>query len=269
MIITRLIGGLGNQMFQYAAARRLAHVRQTQLKLDISGFHDYPLRSYLLHHLNIVAELATEQENNAMKALWHVRESHFQFDPEILNLGSDLYLDGYWQTTKYFADIEPLIRAEFMVKQLPGRRNRKLAGRIRACEAVAVHFRRGDYVTNPVTNQYHGLCPLDYYFRAIAVIAARVRQPVFFIFSDDGQWVQQNIGLGFPFEIVTHNAEQPTQDLRLMSLCQHHIIANSSFSWWGAWLAPHPGKIVVAPKRWFRNEQINTADLCPEDWILQ
>jgi hypothetical protein len=268
LVITRLIGGIGNQMFQYAMARRMAYRHQETLKLDITGFKEYPLRDYYLHQFNIIGEIATDAEINYLKTR-RIKEEFFHFDPWILRLQGELYLEGYWQSEKYFKDIANVIRAEFTVKAPLSGVNFELADRIKSCEAVAVHFRRGDYVTNPVTNQYHGVCPPEYYQRAMRKLANQVSNLHFFLFSDDPEWVEKTVQFECPLTIVATNGNaQPHEDIRLMSFCKYHIIANSTFSWWGAWLASYPQKIVYAPKKWFNMTNLYIRDLIPEEWNL-
>jgi hypothetical protein len=292
VIITRLIGGLGNQLFQYAAGRRLAQVRGTELKLDVSGFSNQnyrTIRHYELAPFNVTQAFASEEDiaklarpnSNLLSRLFHritrkgekfpksyIPESHFHFDPRILDLPDGVYLDGYWQSEKYFADIVELIRKDVTFREPPSGRNAELAREIAECQAVSLHVRRGDYVTNEITHRTHGTCGLDYYDKAVSYIAERVKQPVFFIFSDDPLWVRESIKLNHPVRIVDHNDPGHCyEDLRLMSLCRHHIIANSSFRWGGGWLNPRPDKIVVAPERWFNNYDADTRDLCPAGWV--
>jgi hypothetical protein len=292
MVITKLIGGLGNQLFQYAAGRRLAQVRGTELKLDISGFSNPNYRTkrhYELAPFNVTQAFASEEDiaklarpnSDLLSRLFHritrkgepfpesyIKELHFHFDPRILDLPDGVYLDGYWQSERYFADTTELIRKEVSFREPPSGRNAELAREIAECQAVSLHVRRGDYVTNEITHRTHGTCGLDYYDNALSYIAKRVKQPAFFIFSDDPLWVRENIKLNHPVRIVDHNdSGHCCDDLRLMSLCRHHIIANSSFSWWGAWLNPLPNKIVVAPERWFNNYDADTQDLCPAGWV--
>jgi len=287
IVVTKLIGGLGNQMFQYAVARRLAHVHHMRLKLDISGFKDYELRRYELDCLNILAEIASESElarfkKHASVNKWVsrltgkplfysgavIRERFFQFDPLILKLNRSVYLEGYWQSEKYFKDIEGIIRREFTIRHEPDRMNTELAAQIHGKNSIALHVRRGDYLSNPVTSKYHGTCSINYYRQAAQRIANSVSQPHFFAFSDDPEWVRENLKLGLPITYVSHNgADKNYEDLRLMSLCKHHIIANSSFSWWGAWLNGNADKIVIAPVKWFDRDEIDTSDLIPKGWI--
>lgn len=287
MIIAKLIGGLGNQMFQYAIGRHLAHINCTELKLDISGFNDYKLHAYGLSHFNIVENFATEKEVTKFQKYkrkpgrkWflynrlvanetkYVQEKQFHFDPRILETRKEAYLDGYWQTEKYFKDIKDIIRQDFILKLPLGDKSKKIAENIRSCEAVAIHIRRGDYVTNQQTNEYHGTCGIDYYRKAIEILAEKVSDPHIFIFSDDHEWVKNNVTLKYPATYVSHNkADKNYEDLKLISLCKHQIIANSSFSWWGAWLNPNKEKIVIAPTKWFQAPKMDTRDIIPDSWI--
>jgi hypothetical protein len=290
MIIIQLIGGLGNQMFQYALGRRLSCMHNVPLKLDIMGFKNYTLWTYRLDHFAIHADIASVPEIEEVKfhgragvlrtlgnlAGFFVpyyrrniyREPHFSFDFNVLKCRPDVYLEGYWQTEKYFRDIADTIRRDFTVLEDPDPRNQEMADIIRDCEAVSLHVRRGDYVSNPVTNAVHGTCTEDYYRRAIRIIEKKVEKPRFFIFSDDPSWVFEHMDTGHPTTYMNINGpDKDYEDLRLLSLCRHHIIANSSFSWWGAWLCSNPNKTVIAPKKWFNNTKVNTVDLMPESWI--
>lgn len=288
MIIVKLNGGLGNQFFQYALGRRLSEQNNVQLKLDLSVFRDYPLRTYRLNNFNISAEIATDEEirslidtprpthyagiNRILKQTGifkasHIRERSFSFDPRILRSPPNAYLEGYWQTERYFKTIEPILKAEFTVKDEMDSANRELADLITETDSISLHIRRGDYVLNPATNEYHGVCSLHYYQRAINQLSTTVKNPHVFVFSDDPDWVRINLNLPCPSTLVTINGpEKDYDDLRLMSLCDHHILANSSFSWWGAWLCSNPEKQVYAPRRWFQSPEIDTSDLIPESW---
>ena len=286
MVIVKLIGGLGNQLFQYAAARRIAYINNVPLKLDISSFVDYPLRAYKLQPFNVVQELASPEEVARLKGAglanrifrwtqqilpYHRRawlvERQFHFDPAILRASGDVYLEGYWQSEKYFKDIEPIVRAEFTVKTAPDPVNEAMAQTIRRTQSVSLHIRRGDYVSDATMRHVHGICLLEYYYTAVARLIQAGVTPHFFIFSDDPPWAQANLKLKSPVTIVTHNgANRDYEDLRLMSLCHHHIIANSSFSWWGAWLSQNQNKIAFAPAKWFNTTERDTRDLIPDEW---
>lgn len=290
MIIVQLKGGLGNQMFQYAAGRRLACLHNVSLKLDLSWLDkEQPgvtTRPYALGPFSIEAEAATDKEIaklwepkydgvrriiNVINPLYrptHIREQQFHFDSAILGLPDNIYLDGYWQSEKYFRDIAPVIRRDFTVRAEADGPNREVAAVINGCNAVSIHFRRGDYTTNTNISAQHGVCADDYYKKAVDLLAARTERPHFFVFSDDPLWVQEHFTIPHPMTVIAHNGpDQAHEDLRLMSLCRHHIIANSSFSWWGAWLAENLHKTVIAPARWFDQYVADTRDLFPEEWL--
>jgi len=290
MIIVKVIGGLGNQMFQYAAGRSLADRLSVSLKLDISGFREYDLRHYSLWALNISEELATDAEiaKATGRRLGRIRrgihkfvpavpahsrrqivQSSFAFEPQVLSAPDGTYLDGYWQCEKYFADCEERLRVEFSLRAPSRGQDIEVAEQIRGQTSVSLHVRRGDYVSDVTTSKIHGVCDGAYYQRCIRFIAERVENPRFFVFSDEPDWARENLDIGYPATVVAHNnASHNFEDLRLMSLCDHHIIANSSFSWWGAWLDPEPTKIVLMPKRWLADRDPEaTADIRPQDWI--
>lgn len=287
MIITRLIGGLGNQLFQYAVGRHLAEIHKTELKIDTSGFEAYKLHKYSLWPFNIQENFASSQEIRALTkrpnvervlsrtlrrpprtTSTYIRENlSFHFDPDILSLPNGVYLDGYWQSEKYFADIAGIIRREFTVKTPQKERDKELAELTASCDSVSLHIRRGDYVSNARTNQILGTCDLDYYFHCVEYLAQTVKNPHLFIFSDDPEWARENLKLSYPMTLVDHNgADKNYEDLRLMSECRHHIIANSTFSWWGAWLKPGKDKMVFAPKSWHAGKKFDTTDLIPDEW---
>jgi hypothetical protein len=291
MIIVKLIGGLGNQMFQYATARRLAEKHSTILKLDVTGFEEYKLHRYSLHCFHAWEYLATQTEieilrgnsQNILNRLnqkisskfgfktpknnsWIV-EKQFHFEPEILEAPNNVLLDGYWQSEKYFDDITDILRREFIVKYQQDPQSQKFADLIQSTESVSLHVRRTDYVQNALTNKIHGTCDQDYYDRCVRYIGDRVSNPHFFIFSDEPQWAKDNLMFDYPITIVDCNdASRNYEDLRLMSMCKHNIIANSSFSWWGGWLNANPSKLIVAPKMWWQEETRNSSDVIPESW---
>jgi hypothetical protein len=290
MVIVKLIGGLGNQMFQYAAGRRLAHALGVELKLDISWFATQDLRTYSLGVFNIQENIASPEEVATLKvhnqgiaervirrvlhkppkqASTYIREKKkFHFDPDILNLPDGVYLHGSWQSEKYFADIQTVICREFTVKTPQTGKVKELAGRVASCESVSLHIRRGDYVSNAHANQIHGICDLDYYLRSVEHFTQILNNPHFFIFSDEPKKARNNLKLVYPATVVDRNgADKSYEDLRLMSQCKHHIIANSTFSWWAAWLSKNQNKIVLAPKRWFKSDDYDPKDLIPNKWI--
>lgn len=274
------MGGIGNQMFQYAAGRRLAVKHTTSLKLDLTFLLDrtprenFTYRDYALGVFNIKEKFVSPLETKLfwvkqkLKLINVVNEPPHRFHESMLSASDNSYLVGYWQSEKYFKDVEDIIRNEFTIKFKAEGINKKIAEEINSCESVSVHIRRGDYVSNPETNKYHGLCPLEYYQKALNKITSCIENPHFYIFSDDPEWAQKNLVFEHHFKFITHDgAEKSYDDMRCMSLCKHNIIANSSFSWWGAWLNRNPEKIVIAPRKWFNDPSINTDDLIPENWI--
>jgi hypothetical protein len=297
MIIVRLSGGLGNQMFQYAVGRQVADRHKTIAKLDVSNFEIYQYRHYSLHCFHICEYIATRAEVESLyresklltnlfarkimgrfgierryffRSPFLVEEKSLSFDATPLQRNGDMYLMGYWQSEKYFYKIRELLLCEFEVKYKQDRHSREISDVIQSTNSISLHVRRADYVQNPHYNKIYGTCDQDYYSRAIQHIVERVSSPHFFLFSDDPDWVKRELKLEFPATVIEHNGpERSYEDLRLMSQCQHNIIANSSFSWWGAWLNQNPHKIVVAPTRWFADEARNAqaGDIVPEAWI--
>ena len=291
MVISNIIGGLGNQMFQYAAGRALSLVRGDTFKLDISSFANYGL-----HHgfelekvFNCPVELSREAEVRGVLGWQYApairgilsrpsmavfRRAGFVVEPNVAlgqavhGMHRDCYLLGYWQSEKYFKDIFDQVRADFSFRMPLKGLNVKLADQIYQLNSVSLHVRRGDYVNDVGTNAVHGLCSLDYYRESIGHIASRVQQPHFFIFSDDIDWVKANLSLDFPHYYIGHNkGAESYNDMQLMSFCKNHIVANSSFSWWGAWLSRNASGIVIAPRRWYTYET-KPLDLIPESWIV-
>jgi hypothetical protein len=285
MILVGLNGGLGNQMFQYAAGRSLAAQRNDALKLDISAFEkkttDTP-RKYALGVFNIIENFASPEEIARFRASsalvekipflrknGYIKERQFHFDETIFDVPpGDMYLDGYWQSEKYFKGSEDIIRKEFTPKGGLGKEAKEAEEYISEAgeNAVALHVRRSDYITNAAAYKCHGVCSLEYYQEAIEYIAKNLQHPHFFIFSDDVSWVKENIKIRFGTSFVSNGSLKDFEELVLMGRCSHAIIANSSFSWWGAWLIQNSKKIVVAPKMWFREDSYNTKDLIPESW---
>lgn len=281
-IVTHIYGGLGNQMFQYACGRAIALRTGGELMLDFRDFFAGPGQQIGLHHLNIVASEARASDLPPQKSqklryyLWRalklspriVRQRGLAFDPDVLGLTGKICLHGYWQSERFFADVADRIRSELTVKTAPDERNRALLGEIGSRPAVSLHIRRGDYVNVAKTNAVHGTCSLDYYRRAADYLAdAMDEPPVFYVFSDEPDWARDNLDLPFEIRIADHNdSSRNYEDLRLMAACRHHIIANSSFSWWGAWLNPSPSKIVVAPSRWFASPSMKNPDMIPAGW---
>lgn len=281
MITVSLQGGLGNQMFQYALGRHLALKNQTSLILELSFFglqqgNGMALRHFELPVFNISGRLQ-DSRSSLLRRGWRkirvqcgnlrrVRESSFAFAPEMLKLGPRTWLEGFWQSEAYFGEISPVIREDFSFKSEMSGANAEAAIQIRRDNSVSVHIRRGDYLCTSAT--YADLCQSGYYQKAIDLIAGTVERPVFYIFSDDMPWVKAHLPLPADAVYLHHNRGPDSYlDIQLMSLCKHHIIANSSFSWWGAWLNPSADKIVIGPARWFNDPLLASGDLLPEKWL--
>ncbi len=287
MIIVKLAGGLGNQLFQYAAGRALAHSQGKTLLLDISNYdRDHLGRQYRLNHFHIQAEFATPRDvrrisrqnrRDLFSRVWQRAERYLPrhwrsvfvdrvegYDPALFRIRRNVALQGYWQSEKYFRSIAPLLRQELVLHTPPVGRNATLAREITGVESVSVHVRRSDYVTN----NSHIVLPKTYYEAALAHLAHVAPEAYYYIFSDDIPWCRKHLDLPGPAVFVDHNGpEADFEDLRLMNLCKHHIIANSSFSWWGAWLGNNPQKIVISPRKWFSDSHRKTHDLVPETWL--
>jgi len=295
MIIARVLGGLGNQLFSFAASRRLALVSDTDLVLDaVSGFnYDFVYqRHYQLDHFNIPCRKATAVERlepfsrlrRALKRKWNQRlpfeqrrylvQEGIDYDARLLNFKPQgtVYLEGYWQSEDYFKDVEPQIRADLRIQPPTDTVNQQMAERIRAANAVAVHVRYFDAPTQSAQGVGENNAPGDYYQRAIKLMEERVPNAHYYIFSDQPVAARARIPLSDDrVTLVNHNQGDAMAyaDLWLMTQCQHFIIANSTFSWWGAWLAGYPEKIVIAPG--FENRKgvmsWGFRGLLPDRWV--
>jgi hypothetical protein len=286
MIITQLKGGLGNQLFQYALGRRLAIDRNVPLKLDLSWYSTQSLRSYQLDHFQIEAQIATQQELAAIiKSHWRglssrlfhavqrrlpyyrrtkINEKKISYDPNILKAPRNVVINGYWQSEKYFKPIQDLIRKEFQLKAPLSHSAQSWLEKIKNGASASIHIRRGDYTRNPT----HGLLPVEYYRKAAAHIAQISPDTTYYIFSDDMNWAQKHIDFIKRIEFVQVISDQrDEEELILMSQSQHHIIANSSYSWWGAWLGKDQDGIVIAPMNWFNDTSRDIVHRFPPLWI--
>ena len=290
MIISQLSGGLGNQMFQYAAAQSLAWRLKTECFVDtsafkinirkyelnifaiapkIANFYEVPLNSYLnrVPGFSLIEPWIGNRNLHFIKIKKYKEMNDFTFDLEFNRLYGNIYLEGYFQSEKYFKQFASRIREGFNFKVPPTKHNVIILDEIIKTNSVSVHIRRGDYISDLETNQFHGTCPISYYENAFRLIKSQVKNPIFFVFSDDPEWTKKNITPPGDTKYIGHNLNDLAyEDMRLMSKCKHHIIANSSFSWWGAWLNPNPQKIVVAPQKWLSSEKFVIRDLIPEYW---
>ena len=291
MIITNIIGGLGNQMFQYAAGRAAAYHNKTDLAIDIMGYkrpNHQRHQGYELGRVFKVDPVEIDQDelkdflgwraNDIVRRILKLRalskfrrnyiiEPHFHYWNKFKNIKNDSYLSGYWQSEKYFVEIERLIRKDFEFDAALSELNCYIADDIKINKSVSIHVRRGDLITDRRVSKLMIPCSIEYYINAMKYYSTSLTRPKFYIFSDDPDWVKNNFPSGFNFEIIQHNSgENSYIDMQLMSLCEHHIISNSSFSWWGAWLNPSTAKCTIAPKLWFQNNY-NPDDLRFGNWI--
>jgi len=275
MVIAKVTGGLGNQLFIYAAAKRLSVINDVSLKLDTSSAYekDGYNRSYSLNHFRLNAEYASNEDvykldlGNRKNLRYHlnkilpfrykcfIRENKL-FDPHLLSLkiADKVYLDGYWQDENYFKDIETTIRKDFEIISPHDHINIELAKEMSKTNAICLHARR---------LKYEHLLSAEYYDLAIKHIVKKVPNPHFYCFSDNIEWIKNNLIIDCPVTYVSHNEESKDyEDLWLMTRCKHYIIANSTFSWWGAWLNPDASKIIIAPKNWGYRAAV------PKDWVV-
>lgn len=270
MIIASISGGLGNQMFQYAIAKSMAQKNKDIFKLDISFYSTQTLRKYELNLFNIQEDKATQKECGLLRGrvellfkiakklnlpcnrpVTYVREKKSAvFDEEIYGLQGDIYLDGFWQNEKYFIDIREHLIKDFTPKQRISAEARSYLKGIENTNSVSMHIRRGDYVADKHTNSVHGVCGIEYYKRAIEYVVKKVSNPTFYIFSDDIPWCKENFNF-LEEKIFVDDTRSAIDDLVLMKHCNHNIIANSSFSWWAAWLNQNDDKTVIAPILWW------------------
>lgn len=291
MIIVKLMGGLGNQMFQYAFGKYLAIKNNTELKLDTSFLLDrspkkehFVYRDYDLSIFNIDVPFATEEEvisytkrtsNPFLEKILtkvlgtkksYTKDMELHFLAKHLNAPKDSYLEGYWQSEKYFEEISDILKQnDFSFKTPLMSNSKELNQKIEAANAVCINVRRGDFVTN----SFHGAMGVDYYAQAEKILLDKYSDVEFFVFSDEIDWCKENLKFDVPTTYVSHEyAGKKFQDyLRLMAACKHFIIPNSSFAWWAVWLCSNDDKMVIAPKKWINDPNNSMNDLIPSSWI--
>lgn len=286
MVITKITSGLGNQLFQYALGRHLALQYTTELWFDLRYFHqeyetDTP-RKFKLDRFNIPYHLLDQSPwlylskatrllpGRSLRPLIDTRyESDFHFDPHVLRPAAPMtILWGFWQSERYFDGSTAQIRQDLTFGPRQSETFATFSQQIEQADVpVSVHIRRGDYVTHPEFSKSFGFVGLAYYQTALSRLIDQFPNATLFFFSDDPDWVRANLHTQQPHVFVQSTGpDADVDDLQLMSLCHHHIIANSSFSWWGAWLDPRPDKVVMAPQNWFANKPWRTQDLLPASW---
>ena len=287
-VISQIEGGLGNQLFQYAAGRTLADRLGCELLLDLRALQTNGDRSYLLSGYSIRASIASAEVLSALPSArpsrWARLKSQyaqffprfasfpvfwprsFAYDSRFEDVSRPVWMVGYWQSEKYFLHnrqriLQDLRLQVLRVEDLP------CYAWIKSCNSVALHIRRGDYVSNINAAAIHGLCSLAYYEAAVSNLAAHQPGIEVFVFSDDQVWAKANLHLSVPTHFVEPYVCEPTfADMELMAICRHHIIANSSYSWWGAWRCREVGQQVYAPLQWFNDPGVDVRDVCPVSW---
>jgi hypothetical protein len=291
MICVRIQGGLGNQLFQYAAARKLSLHHNTELIFDISTLSKkrktITERSLELDRFQYAGRISLNSETYIQNLMlrvpiisrWFTRwriynEPGAGYCSDFNNLPDHSYLVGYWQSHHYFSDIRMQLIADFEPVNPISAISKAVLNQIDTYTSVALHVRRGDYVSLASAAKFHGALPLSYYTAAVARVRECIVEPKFFVFSDDPEWCRRNLQLSDSAIFVDHNSGSDSwQDLILMGRCRHHVIANSSFSWWGAWLADQrwgvPQRLVIAPARWFSGHpEQNLSDRFPSHWEI-
>lgn len=283
MIYSRLISGLGNQLFQYAIGRQVSLLNNTELLIDASFYKGQSLRSYKLANYNIKAAIASDEEVVKFlspyklltlraklyrrydklipkrKRRYFAEAAWWEYEPDLYKVGNNTYLDGYWQHYKYFEQLDARVLDELTLRvPYPAEATQLLNEIVANPNAISLHIRRGDYISDSNANKLMGVLPLEYYEKAIRFVKEKVLAPVFYVFSDDLEWAAKHLGKGIDIRLVDiANGEQEYIELDLMSKCRHNIIANSSFSWWGAFLNRNVDKIVVAPRQWVVPNDVN------------
>ena len=272
MIISNLTGGLGNQMFQYAFGRYQAIKNGTKLKLHFTNALFNTQYTYELGVFKIKADIATHEDlkkvnvlgNRIINRVLYLCDERFgiqlnrhiitqkypyKFDSNYLNIKDNSYIQGFWSDERYFKTIENILRSEFTLKKELDEKNRQILGEIEKSNSISIHVRRGDYVTHKSNAKNIGFVGLEYYETAIKEIKKSISHPLFFVFSNDIVWCRENLApLSKNMHFISHNSGRNSyKDLILMSSCKHNIIANSTFSWWGAWLNTNKNKLRISP----------------------
>ena len=293
--IVKFNGGLGNQMFQYAFACALSNKFGAEVLFDFSFFEDVKFhkdvtqRVFELDVFNLECKSITKEDLVKVKrpdfdsklkrtlakrlpklfGINYFREkNNFCFEKKLLDSPDYYYYDGYFQNEEYFKHLRPELLKKFTLKVQPDEKNQKILKKIQTTNSISIHIRRGDYVDLKCASKFHGVCSLGYYQSAVDYLSKRVVAPHFFVFSDDIEWVMENLEIEHPSVFVDFNSDKGWLDFNLMKNCKHNIIANSSFSWWSAWLNENKDKIIIAPNKWFAEcSGLDSKSILPENWI--
>lgn len=282
MVIVKVIGGIGNQMFQYAFYMKMKSLGK-DVRLYISDYKEDAKVKYMLDKFHVSFDEATKLDLKkyigiggkisgagrrlAGKKPFVIYDERLDvgYQPEVLDI-DDGVIGGYWQCEKYFKDISGDVRKVFsFTDDMLSNKCREIACKIESVNATSVHIRRGDYLLPENAQKYSGICTEEYYKKAMDYIRERFADTKFFFFSDDPEWVRDNLCGDGDVVVDCNTGDDSYLDIYLMSKCKNNIIANSSFSWWGAWINSNPNKMVIAPHRWFKHYEVSDA-IC-EDWI--
>ena len=300
MIITRISAGLGNQLFQYATARAISLKFNRKLFLDNSWYdslksledHTDPntttVRYFLLNYFNIQSRVLNKIHLNWIKRLEIKSKTskiykfllngplndfsfttinHNNYSLEFIQENPRIYLTGYWQNNDIIEEYKNLIYNDLILKHPLSANNQTHLKSINTTNSVAIHFRRGDYQSKPISLDVHASCSNNYYYEGIEYLRNKINNLHYFIFSDDITWVKNNLGFTTNTTFID-NYGPSYEHLYLMSQCKHQITANSTFSWWAAWLNNNTEKIIITPKYWYIDKHLNkTVIRIPKDWI--
>jgi hypothetical protein len=290
MIIATIQGGLGNQLFCYAAARAAAHRLGCVLRFDLCDYRDNKDREFALERYHIVGRESTDQEfrpyremmrhtlkNRILNKVGYRRrcgkyrifkQNGFGYDPDILSIRPHTLLRGAFQCERFFEDVSEIIRSEFIPKEEPDSVNREISHRICDSNSVCIHVRRTDYITDARYANIIRPCSIAYYMQALDRMNDSIEDPTYFVFSDEPDWCRANLDFNRKVYYIDANGPgEPWKDLHLISQCRHHIIANSTFSWWGAWLAQHAEQKVIAPGVWLIAKDLDSSQVVPPRWM--
>ena len=283
MVIVRMVGGVGNQLFCYAYAKSLQQ-KGYDVKIDISTFKFNKIDSYEFDKYNIDIPISTQKENEILfnnsslsKILKRfgidisnkVREKSLLFDESLLRINDNSYVDGYFQNEKYFYDIREIILEQISINRPLSNFTKSIQKKINSLNnTCSIHVRRGD-MANDINVKIHGVCSVEYYNNAIEFLKNKLGEVNYFIFSDDFEWCRSNLKIDNAIFVESDEHRIAHEDIYLMSLCDHNIIANSTFSWWGAWLNDNESQISIAPMEWFKDKkyQKQSQDIVPNRWI--
>lgn len=262
-------------MFQYAAARSLSNRLRSSLNLDISWFDEIKGNPEVVQRIYELDVFGIRPNPLNLADMISLKISPYKIlvedpvarDKQFKDLAGNIYMDGYWQSEDYFRDIGQDIARAFTLASRLSKPKQKIARIVHEDGgAVSLNVRRSDYVTHGGSKSLLGALGLSYYDSAVSYISQKIKHPHFYIISDDTDWCRKNLKFNHPMTFVEHIPNTGHEDMHLISLCKHHIIANSTFSWWGAWLNPNPDKIVIGPKRWYAKKSFGISPM-PKSWI--